>query len=218
MLLPLTLGLVIASAILLVLGFVQSTLGFIYLAMLCAGVAALALFVFARLAKRRADSLAAAGINGRVGAFDPADRIRTYESAAPVAAAPTLTEVPPLEEGERQYAEGEWFFPIEDYDDLRVPEILPLIPLLEPDELEEVREHEVATKNRKTILARLDERLGRAPVAAPAPKKPAAKNAPAKKPTTLEETAAARKTAPQPKAGAAKRTSAAGKRPVTPSD
>ena len=58
-----------ASLVLLVLGFVQDALGFIYLSMLCAGVAALALFVFARLARRRGpyitDEVAVAGAPSR---------------------------------------------------------------------------------------------------------------------------------------------------------
>ncbi len=53
MLLVVTLVLVLASAVLLVVGFVQGTLGFIYVSMLCAGVTAVALYVFATRAKRR---------------------------------------------------------------------------------------------------------------------------------------------------------------------
>ena len=88
--------------------------------------------------------------------------------------------------------EGDWeedwgdevVFPIEDYDDLRVAEILPLLPQLEPDELEDVRDREHNTKARATIIARIDELLGagtegpaevpapaRSPAAAPAARK-----------------------------------------------
>ncbi|MBV9660115.1 MAG: hypothetical protein JO337_03050 [Acidimicrobiales bacterium] len=45
--------LVAASAVMLVLGFVRDALGYIYVSMVCAGVAGLALIVFVRLARRR---------------------------------------------------------------------------------------------------------------------------------------------------------------------
>jgi len=48
-------------------------------------------------------------------------------------------------------------FPIADYDDLSVDEIMPLLPQLYSDELDIVAERERSTKNRRTILARLDE-------------------------------------------------------------
>ena len=51
------------------------------------------------------------------------------------------------------------YFPIEDYDDLRVAEIVPLIPQLELDELDMVREREAAGKARATVLNRLDQRI-----------------------------------------------------------
>ena len=65
------------------------------------------------------------------------------------------------EQGEWQEDWGdEVLFPIEDYDELRVAEILPLLPQLEPDELEDVRDREVSTKARGTIIGRIDELLG----------------------------------------------------------
>jgi hypothetical protein len=63
-LLLVTLGLILASGVLLIVGFVQDTLGFIYVSMLCAGVAGVTLFLFARLAKRRDDALVGARIAG----------------------------------------------------------------------------------------------------------------------------------------------------------
>jgi hypothetical protein len=210
-LLLVTLALVVASAVLLILGFVQDALGFIYLSMLCAGVAALALFVFARLARRRGAALAGAGIAGGASPYiaaseheeAPAFRVDsdagTTRQMAPVAA-------PMLEDEELDYDEPEapvlvaaaprynapapaeldtwavdddsedWgdeiMFPIEDYDELRVAEILPLLVQLEPDELQEVRDREVSGKARGTILDRIDDRLGRrvgAPAGATAP-------------------------------------------------
>lgn len=226
MLLLVTLALVVASAILLILGFVQDALGFIYLSMLCAGVAAVALFVFARLARRRGASLAGAGIAsspeaersaadvrptpvGRSAQIpeserrreepsrnvavvpaapppraegpddsgswwyedegapsdDRADRDRTQDQ--PVAAAPRSVAAPDDADTWSADAPGDedWgdevVFPIEDYDDLRVAEILPLLNQLDPDELQEVRDRELAGKARATILDRIDDRLGR---------------------------------------------------------
>ncbi len=45
------------------------------------------------------------------------------------------------------------------YDELRVAELLPLLPALSADQLALVRSHEGATKRRATVLARLDELL-----------------------------------------------------------
>lgn len=56
-----------------------------------------------------------------------------------------------VEEGE------ELEFPIADYDDLRVGEILPLLPQLYTDELDVVEERERAGKARATILERIEE-------------------------------------------------------------
>lgn len=48
-------------------------------------------------------------------------------------------------------------FPIADYDDLRVAEVLPLLSELVPDEYDMVRQREMAGRGRSTILRRLDE-------------------------------------------------------------
>lgn len=234
MLLLVTLALVVASAALLILGFVQDALGFIYLSMLCAGVAALALFVFARLARRRSAVLAGAGVVGSAPAGDSRPttrnravapsggqvqsgveseptgavairtevepRPRSFESQAPLPSAgedeadrfgagddawrpradtavhPVVGAAPMGAPGGADDQEGAWsdqdeeewadwddevVFPIEDYDELRVAEILPLLGQLEADELQEVRDRELAGKARATVLDRIDDRLGR---------------------------------------------------------
>lgn len=61
-----------------------------------------------------------------------------------------------VEPGEAEEVE----FPIADYDDLKVSEIVPLLPELDDDELEDVREREAAGKGRTTVLGRIDELLG----------------------------------------------------------
>ncbi len=52
---------------------------------------------------------------------------------------------------------GEVEFPIADYDELEAEEILPLLPLLYPDEIDLVRAREVGGRGRRVILDRLDE-------------------------------------------------------------
>ncbi|MEJ7764734.1 MAG: hypothetical protein WKF86_04510 [Acidimicrobiales bacterium] len=51
------------------------------------------------------------------------------------------------------------YFPIEDYDDLRASQIIPLLPELEDDELEMVRGREVSGSARSSIVHRIDELL-----------------------------------------------------------
>lgn len=93
---------------------------------------------------------------------------------------------------------GELIFPIADYDELRVGEIVPLLPELDPDELEMVRERELAGKARATILSRIDALLGVTP---PAP-------AGAARPTAAGKAAAKKAAAPAKKVAAAKRAAA----------
>ena len=248
MLLLVTLALVLASAVLLILGFVQDALGFIYLSMLCAGVAALALFVFARLARRRGAALAGAGLAGGTSPYlvgsehEEAPAVRVEPDAtstremAPVVAAPAALDgdesadelgdesadelgdeepeesvlvaaapriaVPPPAETDPWSGDDlsqDWgdeiMFPIEDYDDLRVAEILPLLAQLEPDELQEVRDREVAGKARNTILDRIDDRLGRRPGATVVEAPPAIVAEPAVAPAPAKKAAPGRKVA-----------------------
>lgn len=286
MLLLVTLGLVVASAVLLIVGFVQDTLGFIYVSMLCAGVAALALFVFARLARRRGAVLAAAeiaaGASGGSGApggsgrppaepvLEEADRLWTAEdevldeappaqpaptrsrrtapggreASAPRQGDPATAQTP--EEAVRQPAptprwadeEGgtddidDWgedvVFPIADYDDLRVAEILPLLSQLDPDELRDVRDRELAGKARATVLDRIDDRLGRkgtgktsaggtAAAKTSAKKAAAARRAPAKK---AGQAAGSERTVPAagPGGGPDRRGAGTGEVPAPPED
>jgi len=54
-------------------------------------------------------------------------------------------------------ADPDAVFPIADYDELMVSEIMPLLEELVPDEYDVVRQRELATRGRSTILRRLDE-------------------------------------------------------------
>ena len=153
----------------------------------------------------------------------PPQAVRAAAPAAP-AATTRLEQVRPPEpvpvaadagaSGDDEW-EVDWgdevLFPIEDYDELRVAEIVPLLPELDPDELEEVRDREAATKNRASILARIDELTGNTtpPPAKPAPRKaPAAKSAPPKAPAASKP-AATKKAAAATKASASKAASKA---------
>jgi hypothetical protein len=59
-------------------------------------------------------------------------------------------------------------FPIADYDDLRLTEVLPLLPQLEPVELELVRQRELQGERRATLLNRIDALIGTGTARAPA--------------------------------------------------
>src|SRR5205814_8961354 len=59
-------------------------------------------------------------------------------------------------EGAGVSGNGEGLFPIADYDELKVGEIVSLLPELDQDELEMVREREASGKNRSTILTRVE--------------------------------------------------------------
>ncbi len=93
-------------------------------------------------------------------------------------------------------------FPIADYDELRVDEIVPLLPELDEDELEMVREKEESGKARNGVIVRIDQLLGRpvAPVKKAPAKKVAAKKATTTKTSTTKKIVA--KKAPAKKAGA----------------
>lgn len=182
------------------------------------------------------------------GSLDVGERIRIFSDPQPRPLTPLgERDVDVAEEddepaGEEVFAstwdvsDDDWsddadVFPIADYDALRVNQIVPLLGELDPDELEAVREREVAVKGgRASVLNRIDALLGR-PVARVV-KKPVAKKAVAKKPAPVEKApakkvAAARSSAPAPakkaaapvKPAAAKNTAAkkaVAKKPASP--
>jgi hypothetical protein len=101
-------------------------------------------------------------------------------------------------------AVGATEFPIADYDNLKVAEILPLIRRLDAQELEVVAQHEESGEGRQTILNLIDTRLDALEAGAGAPE-PAAKKAPAKKAAAKKAPAKATAAkAPAAKATAAK--------------
>ena len=258
MLLLVTIGLVLIAAVTLVIGFVSNSLTPIYISIVCSAVAALVLYLFYRMNRRRP-----AGAGGRrplvdstppvfsrgssspaprrqsskvvtgsgstaPGSYDdgafaadqprfaeppvasdpPTQRFRRVAPAAappaappppaPVAAptpapaaeeeaaAPTRGRPEPLAVAEAAPGAGPagstsmasppapvavpaaaagapaagWSeplpFPIEEYDDLRVVQIIPLLPELDDQELQAVREYELGNRNRMAIVSRID--------------------------------------------------------------
>ena len=131
-------------------------------------------------------------------------RITELADAAP---APTITFAPaaaPATTGP---------FPITNYDNLKVAEILPLVRRLNADELEEVAAYEEDGANRQTILNLIDNRL--AALDGGAPPEPVKKAAPAKK---AAAPAAKKAAAPAKKAAvpAAKKAAAPAKKAAAP--
>ena len=80
----------------------------------------------------------------------------------PAAVAAVGNDQEPWDQDEEVWDDGENVFPIEDYDDLRVAEILPLLGELDPEELEDVRAREADGKARGTLLRRIDSMLAEA--------------------------------------------------------
>jgi len=138
-LLLLTIGLVVVGAVALVIGFVTGNQPPIFISIACSVLAAAVLVVFSRMSRRQAGPGVAAPAGAGDGAVSDADVDSAVRAdTAPVAAA----------------SSG---FPIEDYDELLVSEILPLLPELDADELQEVRDREESGKARATLLRRIDQ-------------------------------------------------------------
>jgi hypothetical protein len=98
-------------------------------------------------------------------------------------------------EEEDEIADEDELFPIAEYDDLKAAEVVSLLPELDDDELEEVRERESRGASRATVLNRIDQLLGNEPP--PPPKKAPTKKTAAKKSTAKKspaKKAAAKKT------------------------
>jgi hypothetical protein len=147
--------LVLAAAVTLVIGLLNSGLGLIYVSIGCSVAAGV---VLARAVVRSRPERAAATQVGT-------ERLRALEETE----TPTVTVVPPRKRGaaaedvdELDVEEagvspnGESLFPIADYDELKVGEIVSLLPELDRDELEMVRDREADGKNRSTILTRVE--------------------------------------------------------------
>jgi hypothetical protein len=269
-----TIGLVIVSAVTLLLGFAQDTVGLIYVSIGCSVAAAVILIIAGRSAGAARVTTAAGPAPLEDAALDTGFPIANYDELLVTEVVPLLAglsaselavvrsreesgkarasvlrridteiearEAPPLgaplddmvdeptlaappvsarldDEADELIPASvdEEPFPIEDYDDLRAGEILPLLPQLYADELERVADHERATANRGAILERIEELL--APTPAPAKKTAAKKTTAAKKSAAPAKKAAATK-APAKKAAAApaKKAAAPAKKAAAP--
>src|SRR5437660_7427714 len=154
--------LVLAAAVTLVIGLLNSGLGLIYVSIGCSVAAGIVLAL--AVVRSRPDRAAAPAVGS--------ERLRALEEEE----SPTVTVVPTRggkrgaaaevddedEEVEVGASDGEGVFPIADYDDLKVGEIVSLLPELDEDELEMVREREESGKNRSTILTRVEALSGAA--------------------------------------------------------
>ena len=155
--------LVLAAAVTLVIGLLNSGLGLIYVSIGCSVAAGIVLALAVVRSRPERAGAPAAG----------SERLRALEEEE----APSVTVVPtrggrrqgaeaaPDEEGDVEVGargDGEGVLPIADYDDLKVGEIVSLLPELDEDELEMVRDREEAGKNRSTILTRVEALSGAA--------------------------------------------------------
>ncbi|HWH35970.1 MAG TPA: hypothetical protein VNT56_11720 [Acidimicrobiales bacterium] len=167
----------LVATVLLVLGLLaEGGLGLVYASIACsvaAGIALVVATVLRRPSEEGAPAPAAGWSGQQAAATTGSAPAPAPETTAPVpvvpAAAPAYTSArQPVLAGVGASGGGDDdFFPIEDYDDLKVAEILPLIPELYPDELDMVEARERETKGRVTVLDRIDE-VRRGAGAAPA--------------------------------------------------
>ena len=137
MLLLLTIGLVLVGAVSLVWGFVSQDTLPIYISIACSVAAGLVLLVFSRMNRRQ--PVVAAGTPAAA-------------EGGPATTEYVLQEASAAARGTTVDAD----FPIEDYDQLLVSEIVPLLPELDIEELDQVRAREESGKARASILRRID--------------------------------------------------------------
>jgi hypothetical protein len=230
----LSFGLVLVATVLLVLGLLADDgLTLIYVSIACSVLAGVVLVVATRLGRPKAGTESAGPAPLPETSAPPApapapasapvaDTLPRSEPVPPddsFAPEPETVTVPPVETVPDE--DDEDFFPIADYDDLRVNEILPLLPELYADEIDVVEEKERSGKSRATILNRLAELrevLADAPPDTTAAQVLAERPAPGKK-ATAKRSAAAK--TPTKKAGAKKvvvePTDATAKRAPSPS-
>ncbi|HSP02338.1 MAG TPA: hypothetical protein VLR27_02485 [Acidimicrobiales bacterium] len=187
MLVLVSFGLVLLATILLVVGLLADNLTLIYISIASSFTAAVVLYLAFRRARPKADTdLVAPTPIPPEGAEDDFDEpavttitpaATTPESVVAAAEEPEAVEPEPQPEpvlagdpassaaGDDWTSDDDWAddgefdveFPIADYDDLTVAEIMPLLPQLYSDELGVVAERERTGKNRTAILSRLDE-------------------------------------------------------------
>jgi hypothetical protein len=137
--------LVLAAAVTLVIGLLNGGLGLIYLSIACSVGAGIVLAL--AVVRSRPRTVPALG--------GPAPIPGGWGDDEPTAIQPASVRRRDAEPADVP-AYDEESFPIANYDALKVTDILPLLPELERDELEQVRAHETGGKNRSRILGRID--------------------------------------------------------------
>ena len=112
--------------------------------------------ILARLEKLKETGTEADAEEAQAAGDDATEIVEAPEAPpvpAPMPAPPTVSLLDDEDE------EAGAFFPIADYDDLSVSQIVPLLPQLELDELEDVKAREQAGANRTTLIAEIDRYL-----------------------------------------------------------
>lgn len=173
MLVLVSFGLVLLATILLVVGLLNDDgLTLIYLSIAASATAAVVLYVAFRRARPKKDADAAsapAPLSEDIAPTPIDDTTAVAAVVAPEAPPVAAPEPDPAPVAAAESSDDEWMadadweddevvdFPIADYDELTVGEIMPLLPQLYSDELDDVIAREQAGKNRSTIIARLEE-------------------------------------------------------------
>ena len=151
-LLLITIGLVLVAAVTLLIGIFSNSLPLIYVSIGSSFLAAAVLVVLSQISRRTRDvAPAPAREPVPAPAPSPAPRSEPAPVAAGVAAGAAAPAAAPTSAGRS--------FPVRGYDDLTVAEILPQLDDLNADELDAVAEREETTKNRSSVLNRIDELL-----------------------------------------------------------
>ena len=161
MLLLVSIILVLVGVVTLIIGIFSDTLAWVFVSIGSTLAAGVVLYVLNRLGRRTAVSTPARATSVSDEAL--ASATAPHRSSDVVVSPPPAVPAPVAVETEEFAPVGGTvevdLFPIDEYDELRVSEILPLLPQLDPDELEVVRDREVAGKARDSILVRIDELL-----------------------------------------------------------
>ena len=184
----LTVGLILVGFVLLLIGLFAEIYALVIAAIGCALAAGLVLLAFSRLSRRTAAPAQTGGAAPAQGWSPPSQPSQPQPAPSQPAPAwsppqrpepePAQAWVPPPPPSEPTVtiatigsedapevvvpvgvSDDEMEFPIADYDELRVSEILPLLPELDLDELDVVREGELAGKRRAAVIDRIDDQM-----------------------------------------------------------
>jgi hypothetical protein len=158
-LLLVTIVLVLIAAVTLLIGIFGDSLALIFVSIGASVIAAIVLGVVSQMSKRRPQEAMAAGGPAPLAA-EPT--VRGADAEEPVTArigavgGAAAGEATSTASGVSGAATG-GALAIADYDSLRVNEIMPKLEGLDLDELEAVAQHEESTKNRTSVLNKIDE-------------------------------------------------------------